>query len=91
MSRLETAIDTARVAISGTAHAGEVTSIGGAPALPYFVPVAHTSVARARLGAGVLLAPEVTVVVDDDADLLTVLPNLARWKMLSSGAASHTS
>lgn len=37
-------------------------------ALPYFVPVAHTPVARAQLGAGVLLAPEVAVVVDDDTE-----------------------
>jgi probable F420-dependent oxidoreductase len=37
-------------------------------ALPYFVPVAHTRVARAQLGAGPLLAPEVTVVLDDDAE-----------------------
>lgn len=37
-------------------------------ALPYFVPVAHTQVARAQLGAGVLLAPEVAVVVDGDAE-----------------------
>ncbi|HET6170988.1 MAG TPA: TIGR03620 family F420-dependent LLM class oxidoreductase [Gaiellales bacterium] len=35
-------------------------------ALPYFVPVSHTSFARAQLGPGPLLAPEVAVVVDDD-------------------------
>ncbi len=38
-----------------------------AGAHPYFVPVEHTARARARLGEGVLLAPEVTVVLDPDA------------------------
>jgi probable F420-dependent oxidoreductase len=37
-------------------------------ALPYFVPVEHTRIAREQLGAGVLLAPEVAVVVDADAE-----------------------
>jgi probable F420-dependent oxidoreductase len=37
-------------------------------AIPYFVPVAHTEAARAHLGAGVLLAPEVAFVLDDDAE-----------------------
>ena len=37
-------------------------------ALPYFVPVEHTRVAREQLGAGVLLAPEVAVVLDTDAE-----------------------
>jgi probable F420-dependent oxidoreductase len=36
-------------------------------ALPYFVPLAHTSIARERIGPAALLAPEVAVVVDDDA------------------------
>jgi probable F420-dependent oxidoreductase len=36
-------------------------------ALPYFVPLGHTSVARERIGPAALLAPEVAVVVDDDA------------------------
>jgi len=35
---------------------------------PYFVPVAHTRAARARLGAGALLAPELTCVLDDDPE-----------------------
>jgi probable F420-dependent oxidoreductase len=35
-------------------------------ACPYFVPVAHTAAARAVLGDGPLLAPEVAVVVDED-------------------------
>ena len=34
----------------------------------YFVPVEHTRVARERLGAGKLLAPEVACVVETDAD-----------------------
>ena len=38
-----------------------------AGAHPYFVPVEHTARARAVLGAGPLLAPEVTVVVERDA------------------------
>ena len=33
---------------------------------PYFTPVEHTRSARERLGAGPLLVPEVTVVVDPD-------------------------
>jgi probable F420-dependent oxidoreductase len=37
-------------------------------ATPYFVPVAHTSVARAQLGLEPLLAPEVAFVLDDDTD-----------------------
>jgi probable F420-dependent oxidoreductase len=36
-------------------------------AIPYFVPVEHTSVARAQLGAGPLLAPELAYVLDTDA------------------------
>src|SRR4051794_23016737 len=39
-----------------------------AGAHPYFVPVEHTARARAALGDGPLLAPEVTVVVEPDAD-----------------------
>jgi probable F420-dependent oxidoreductase len=35
-------------------------------ALPYFVPLEHTSNARAQLGRAPLLAPEIAVVVDDD-------------------------
>jgi probable F420-dependent oxidoreductase len=34
---------------------------------PYFVPVEHTRIARETLGAGPLLAPEVSVVVEADA------------------------
>lgn len=37
-------------------------------AIPYFVPAAHTSFARAQLGAGPLLAPEVAFVLDGDTD-----------------------
>lgn len=37
-------------------------------AIPYFVPVEHTSVARARLGAGPLLVPELAYVLDTDAE-----------------------
>ena len=39
-----------------------------AGAHPYLVPVEHTARARAVLGDGPLLAPEVTVVVEADAD-----------------------
>jgi probable F420-dependent oxidoreductase len=35
--------------------------------IPYFISVAHTAAARAQIGAGVLLAPEIACVVDDDA------------------------
>jgi probable F420-dependent oxidoreductase len=37
-------------------------------AIPYFVPVAHTTAARAELGAGPLLAPEVAFVLDGDTN-----------------------
>jgi probable F420-dependent oxidoreductase len=37
-------------------------------AIPYFVPVEHTSAARRQLGSGPLLAPEVAYVVDEDAE-----------------------
>jgi probable F420-dependent oxidoreductase len=37
-----------------------------AGAHPYFVPVAHTARARALLGEAPLLAPEQTVLLDDD-------------------------
>jgi probable F420-dependent oxidoreductase len=37
-----------------------------AGAHPYFVPVEHTAIARATLGAGPLLAPEVSIVVEQD-------------------------
>ena len=37
-----------------------------AGAHPYFVPVEHTARAREALGAGTVLAPEVTVVLEDD-------------------------
>lgn len=36
---------------------------------PYFVPVEHTKVARQTLGAGPLLAPEVSVVLETDASV----------------------
>jgi probable F420-dependent oxidoreductase len=35
---------------------------------PYFAPPEHTRLARERVGPGVLVAPEVTVVVEPDAD-----------------------
>jgi probable F420-dependent oxidoreductase len=35
---------------------------------PYFVPPAHTRFARERIGPGKLLAPELAVVLDDDAE-----------------------
>jgi len=38
-----------------------------AGAHPYFVPVEHTEVARATLGDGPLLAPEVSIVLEADA------------------------
>jgi probable F420-dependent oxidoreductase len=35
---------------------------------PYFVPAAHARVARDAVGPDALVAPEVTCVLDDDAD-----------------------
>jgi probable F420-dependent oxidoreductase len=42
-------------------------------AIPYFVPVEHTRIARSEMGADALLAPELAVALDDD-------PNRAREK-----------
>lgn len=39
-----------------------------AGAIPYFVPVGHTRLARERLGEGPLLAPEMACVVDEDPE-----------------------
>jgi probable F420-dependent oxidoreductase len=36
--------------------------------IPYFTPVAHTAAARAILGRGPLLTPEVAVVLDEDVE-----------------------
>jgi probable F420-dependent oxidoreductase len=44
----------------------ELAGERSAGAHPYFVPVEHTVLARARLGVGPLLAPEVTVVLERD-------------------------
>jgi probable F420-dependent oxidoreductase len=44
----------------------ELAGERSAGAHPYFVPVEHTVQARARLGPGPLLAPEVTVVLERD-------------------------
>lgn len=40
----------------------------GLGAHPYFVPVEHTALARETMGSDALLAPEVTVVLDDNAE-----------------------
>ncbi len=45
----------------------ELAATRSAGAHPYFVPVEHTARARATLGEGVLLVPEVTVVLESDA------------------------
>ncbi len=37
-------------------------------AVPYFVPVEHTRIARSEMGADAFLAPEVAVAIDDDPD-----------------------
>lgn len=44
----------------------ELAATRAAGAHPYLVPVEHTARARERLGSGPLLAPEATVVLDDD-------------------------
>ena len=41
---------------------------GSLGAIPYLVPVSHTSAARALLGAGPLLAPEHAFVLDEDVE-----------------------
>jgi probable F420-dependent oxidoreductase len=45
----------------------ELSGVRTSGAHPYFVPVEHTRVARETLGAGPLLAPEVSVAVESDA------------------------
>ncbi len=45
----------------------ELAATRAAGAHPYFVPLEHTAFARVRMGAGPLLAPEVTVVLERDA------------------------
>jgi probable F420-dependent oxidoreductase len=55
--RLLAALGPRMLALAGARAAG---------AHPYFVPVEHTARAREILGAGPLLAPEVTVVLDGD-------------------------
>jgi len=56
--RLLAALGPRMLALAGERAAG---------AHPYFVPVEHTARARATLGPGALLAPEVTVVLERDA------------------------
>ncbi|MEV0714540.1 TIGR03620 family F420-dependent LLM class oxidoreductase [Asanoa sp. NPDC050611] len=52
-----------------------------AGAHPYLAPVAHTAAARAELGSGPLLAPEINVVLDTDGDRArrTARAHLARY------------
>jgi probable F420-dependent oxidoreductase len=44
---------------------------------PYFVPSEHTAFARERLGPDVLLAPEVSIAIDDDLDVAR--DRASRW------------
>jgi probable F420-dependent oxidoreductase len=57
-------------------------------ALPYFVPVEHTSVARAQVGADALLAPEVAFVLDDDAG--SARAKAREYARLYLGASNYT-
>jgi probable F420-dependent oxidoreductase len=57
-------------------------------ALPYFVPVDHTSVARAQLGAEALLAPEVAFVLDDDTE--SARAKAREYARLYLGASNYT-
>jgi probable F420-dependent oxidoreductase len=57
-------------------------------ACPYFIPVAHTAAARAALGSGVLLAPEVAVGVDQDKD--TARATAREYAHLYLGLGNYT-
>jgi probable F420-dependent oxidoreductase len=56
--------------------------------IPYFTPVEHTSVARAQLGAGPLLAPEVAFVLDTDAERARATAR--EYAQLYLGARNYT-
>ena len=57
---------------------------------PYFTPPEHTRFARERVGPGVLVAPEVTVVVEPDADTARELARAfaARYLALTNYTAN---
>jgi probable F420-dependent oxidoreductase len=55
---------------------------------PYFTPVAHTRLARERLGPGALVAPEVACVVDDDGDRAAAAAR--RYAAVYLGLANYT-
>jgi probable F420-dependent oxidoreductase len=57
---------------------------------PYFTPPEHTRFARERVGPGVLVAPEVTVVVEPDADTARELARAfaARYLALTNYSAN---
>lgn len=57
-------------------------------AIPYFVPVAHTALARERVGEGALLAPEMACVLDGDAERGRAAAR--RYAQLYLGLANYT-
>ena len=60
---------------------------------PYFVPPAHTAVARERLGAGKLVAPELAVVLDSgdgDGDAAARRAAARQYARLYLGLANYT-
>jgi probable F420-dependent oxidoreductase len=56
--------------------------------IPYFVPVAHTSSARAQLGPGPLLAPEIAFVLDTDSE--RARSTAREYAQLYLGARNYT-
>jgi probable F420-dependent oxidoreductase len=56
--------------------------------IPYFVPPAHTAFARAQLGPGKLVAPELAVVVDADAERAQATAR--RYAQLYLGLTNYT-
>lgn len=56
--------------------------------IPYFTPVEHTSVVRAQLGAGPLVAPEVAFVLDSDVERARATAR--EYAQLYLGASNYT-
>jgi probable F420-dependent oxidoreductase len=57
--------------------------------IPYFIPVGHTTAARAQLGARALVAPEMACVVDDDSERARVAAR--EFARIYLGMSNYTS
>lgn len=61
----------------------ELAAARAAGAHPYFVPVEHTAIARDRMGADALLAPEQKVVLETDPDVARSVARAAMARYLA--------